>query len=98
MGTSTAGFRGAHRLSINKRGNMRGGVVYARVETRETDTKTTSSPSISDMSSQMKQVRAQMEEDEDLNTLMAGLRGTNIDDSDFAADGVTMQVLDLEKL
>jgi aarF domain-containing kinase len=29
----------------------------------------------------------------DLNTLMAGLRGSNIDDSDFAAAGVQMQVL-----
>ena len=42
-------------------------------------------------------MRAQME-DEDLNTLMSGLRGSNIDDSDFAADGVKMQVVDLEKL
>ena len=39
-----------------------------------------------------------MEEDEDLNTLMAGLRGTNIDDSDFAADGVKMRVVDLDKI
>jgi hypothetical protein len=28
-----------------------------------------------DMSSQMKDIRRQMEEDEDLNTLMRGLRG-----------------------
>jgi aarF domain-containing kinase len=39
-----------------------------------------------------------MEEDEDLSILMAGLRGKNIDDSDFAADGVTMKVVDLENL
>ena len=38
-----------------------------------------------------------MEEDEDLNTLMAGLRGTNIDDSDFAASGVEMKVVDVSK-
>ena len=52
----------------------------------------------SQISSQIKDIRAQMEEDEDLNTLMAGLRGTNIDDSDFAADGVKMRVVDLDKI
>lgn len=95
MGTKTAGFG---VKSTTKRAR-RAGVVYARVETREGETKTGGgTPSVSDMSSQMKQVRAQMEEDKDLNTLMSGLRGTNIDDSDFAADGVTMQVLDLVRL
>ena len=39
-----------------------------------------------------------MEEDEDLSVLMAGLRGTNIDASDFAADGVQMKVVDVDKL
>ena len=70
----------------------RGGTVYARVSgTERTST-------ASQMSSQIKDIRAQMEEDEDLNTLMAGLRGTNIDDSDFAADGVQMRVVDLESI
>ena len=50
-----------------------------------------SSTRVSDMSQQMRDVRKQMEEDKDLNTLMAGLRGSNIDDSDFAADGVQMK-------
>ena len=49
------------------------------------------------MSQQMRDVRKQMEEDKDLNTLMAGLRGSNIDDSDFAADGVQMKVVDVDK-
>ena len=70
----------------------RGGTVYARVSgTERTST-------ASQMSGQIKDIRAQMEEDEDLNTLMAGLRGTNIDDSDFAADGVQMRVVDLESI
>lgn len=53
---------------------------------------------MNEMRKQMADVRKQMEEDEDLGILMAGLRGTNIDDSDFAADGVTMKVVDVEKL
>lgn len=93
MGVSTAGLRSGSGAGRRAGDRSRAGVVYARVETREKPT-----GGIADMSSQMKQMRAQMEEDEDLNTLMSGLRGTNIDDSDFAADGVKMQVVDLEKL
>ena len=85
-----------HRFSTRQRVGARrvgrGGTVYARVSgTERTST-------ASQMSSQIKDIRAQMEEDEDLNTLMAGLRGTNIDDSDFAADGVQMRVVDLESI
>ena len=93
MGVSTAGLRSGSGAGRRAGDRSRAGVVYARVETREKPT-----GGIADMSSQMKQMRAQMEKDEDLNTLMSGLRGTNIDDSDFAADGVKMQVVDLEKL
>ena len=74
------------------RRTARGGTVYARVSGTERTSTT------SQISSQIKDIRAQMEEDEDLNTLMAGLRGTNIDDSDFAADGVKMRVVDLDKI
>eukprot|EP00227_Mantoniella_beaufortii_P009287 CAMPEP_0197590926 /NCGR_PEP_ID=MMETSP1326-20131121/12300_1 /TAXON_ID=1155430 /ORGANISM="Genus nov. species nov., Strain RCC2288" /LENGTH=661 /DNA_ID=CAMNT_0043156237 /DNA_START=100 /DNA_END=2082 /DNA_ORIENTATION=- len=82
-----------------------GGVVYARVSGGEqktassgTSTGTGGGASMKDMASQMKDMRAQMAEDKDLNTLMAGLRGTNIDASDFAADGVEMRVVDLGNL
>ena len=71
-------------------------MVYARVETKESSS-SSSSTRVSDMSQQMRDVRKQMEEDKDLNTLMAGLRGSNIDDSDFAADGVQMKVVDVDK-
>ena len=74
------------------RRTTRGGTVYARVSGTERTSTT------SQISSQIKDIRSQMEEDEDLNTLMAGLRGTNIDDSDFAADGVKMRVVDLDKI
>ena len=78
-------------------GRARRGVVYARVETKESSSSSSSSTRVSDMSQQMRDVRKQMEEDKDLNTLMAGLRGSNIDDSDFAADGVQMKVVDVDK-
>ena len=68
----------------------------ARVEEKtETRASAGSGGSLANMSAQMRDVRKQMEEDEDLNTLMAGLRGTNIDDSDFAASGVEMKVVDV---
>ena len=59
-----------HRFSprqrVGARRVARGGTVYARVSgTERTST-------ASQMSSQIKDIRAQMEEDEDLNTLMAG--------------------------
>jgi aarF domain-containing kinase len=63
-----------------------------------TQSSSSSSSSVADMKKQMSDVRRQMEEDEDLSVLMAGLRGTNIDASDFAADGVQMKVVDVDKL
>ena len=38
------------------------------------------------------EIRARMEEDEQLSVLMAGLRGSNINASDFADEDVVMQV------
>ena len=45
-----------------------------------------SSVRVADMSAQMRDVRAQMESNEQLGVLMAGLRGSNINDDDFAGD------------
>ena len=53
---------------------------------------------MAEMKRQINDARRRMEEDDDLSVLMAGLRGKNIDDSDFAADGVQMKVVDLDKL
>ncbi|CAG9463191.1 unnamed protein product [Pedinophyceae sp. YPF-701] len=47
------------------------------------------------MSSQFKAARAEAERNEDLNILMSGLRGSNIDQSDFAAAGVEMQLVEV---
>ena len=51
--------------------------------------------SMRDLSSRVADVRQQLESDEQLRTLMAGLRGSNIDDSDYAADGVTMSLVEV---
>eukprot|EP00873_Tetraselmis_striata_P029537 jgi/Tetstr1/449801/TSEL_036865.t1 len=55
------------------------------------------SGSMREMSSQFKDMRASIEEDEDLSVFMAGLRGTNIDDSDFAGEGVSMMLVTVEE-
>ncbi len=47
------------------------------------------------MSAQFKDVRAQLESDEQLKILMAGLRGSNLDDSDYAAEGVSMVMVEV---
>lgn len=49
--------------------------------------------SISDMSATMKQVRSSMEQDEQLKVLMAGFRGSNLDESDFASANVRMRLV-----
>lgn len=52
---------------------------------------------IGDMSKQMKDMRKQMEEDAQLGSLMAGLRGQNIDDSDFADANVVMRLVEVDR-
>lgn len=48
-----------------------------------------------DISRQVKDMRSKMEEDEQLSSLMAGLRGTNINDSDFADAQVVMKLVEV---
>ena len=45
---------------------------------------------------QISQMRSQLEEDEQVKTLMAGLRGYNIDDSDFADNSVVMRLVNVD--
>ena len=49
------------------------------------------------MSAQMRDARAQMEENEDLSILMSGLRGSNLDQSDFAAAGTDMSLIEVQE-
>ena len=51
--------------------------------------------SIQSMSSQFQDVRAQLESDEQLKILMAGLRGSNLNDSDYAEEGVNMVMVEV---
>ena len=52
---------------------------------------------VSDMSKQMKDVRKEMENNAELKSLMAGLRGQNIDDSDFADANVVMRLVEVDR-
>lgn len=52
--------------------------------------------SVKDMSDQFKAVRSTMEEDEMLSSMMAGLRGTNVNESNFADSDVQMQLVEVE--
>lgn len=47
------------------------------------------------MSQEIKRVRAQMEENEDLAILMRGLRGQNLKDSQFAEDDVQLRLVEV---
>ena len=51
--------------------------------------------SISTMSGQFQDMRAQLESDEQLKILMAGLRGSNLNDSDYAEEGVNMVMVEV---
>ena len=48
-----------------------------------------------DMSQQMTDMRKSMAEDKQIGVLMAGLRGSNMDESDFADDSVVMQLVEV---
>ncbi|MED6163823.1 hypothetical protein PIB30_083750 [Stylosanthes scabra] len=52
---------------------------------------------IGDVSKEIKRVRAQMEEDEQLASLMRGLRGQNLKDSLFAADDVQLRLVEVDE-
>jgi aarF domain-containing kinase len=52
--------------------------------------------SVSEMSQQMRDVRSQMEEDENLKVLMASLRGQNLSDADFADSNVKMRLVQVD--
>lgn len=52
---------------------------------------------LGDMSEEIKRVRAQMEENEDLAILMRGLRGQNLTDSQFAADNVQLRLVEVDE-
>ncbi|GMH08021.1 hypothetical protein Nepgr_009861 [Nepenthes gracilis] len=52
---------------------------------------------IGDVSQEIKRVRAQMEENEQLASLMRGLRGQNLTDSQFADDTVQLRLVEVDE-
>uniref|UniRef100_A0A7N1A4F9 Protein kinase domain-containing protein n=1 Tax=Kalanchoe fedtschenkoi TaxID=63787 RepID=A0A7N1A4F9_KALFE len=52
---------------------------------------------IGDVSQEIRRVRAQMEENEDLAILMRGLRGQNLSDSQFADDSVEIKLVEVDE-
>ena len=50
---------------------------------------------VGDITADMKRIRAQMEEDEQLSSLMAGLRGQNLRDEQFADANVQMRLVEV---
>ena len=52
---------------------------------------------VSDMSRQMADMRREMSQNEDVNLMMQALRGQNMDDSDRAADGINMRLVDVNE-
>lgn len=53
---------------------------------------------VGEMSQEIKRMRAQMEENEELAILMRGLRGQNLTDSQFAADDVQLRLVEVSFL
>ena len=51
---------------------------------------------VREASRQVQLLRNSLEEDEQLKSLVAGLRGANIDSSDFASANVNMQLLEYQ--
>lgn len=48
------------------------------------------------MAEEMKRMRAQMEEDEQLSSLMRGLRGQNLSDTQFALSDTQMRLIEVD--
>ena len=62
-----------------------------------TPQKPSSSASVSELSSQMADVRKQLEADEQAAAMMQALRGSNINDDDFAERGTSMKVVEMRR-
>lgn len=87
------------------------GVVRAiATEPKPSESKTTTKPvngipkpvngssmRMQDVSQEIKRVRAQMEENEDLAILMRGLRGQNLKDSLFADDNIKLRLVEVDE-
>ncbi|XP_055813836.1 uncharacterized protein LOC129883240 [Solanum dulcamara] len=110
---SSPPYRGiSSSASLNKlKIRRKSGVVRAiATEPKPSESKTTtksvngnrkpingSSTRMQDVSQEIKRVRAQMEENEDLAILMRGLRGQNLKDSLFADDNIKLRLVEVDE-
>uniref|UniRef100_M1CWH1 Protein ABC1, mitochondrial n=1 Tax=Solanum tuberosum TaxID=4113 RepID=M1CWH1_SOLTU len=103
---------GSSSSSLKKlRIRRKNGVVRAiATEPKPSESKTTTKPvngipkpvngssmRMQDVSQEIKRVRAQMEENEDLAILMRGLRGQNLKDSLFADDNIKLRLVEVNE-
>lgn len=91
--TSTVGVLGGNNVGI------RSGFISRPLRRPLTVAQAQAGMRIKDMGARMKDMRASMDESEDerLKALMSGLRGQNIDDSDFAGSGVRMNLVEIAR-
>lgn len=83
---------GGSRVGSGRRGGCRRAVVRSAATT-ETETR---APSVKEMSAQMKDMRAQLAENEEAAALMQGLRGGNLNEDDFADADVLMRLVEVD--
>jgi len=72
------------------------GAVVARAAGTPSAATATRPGGVREQMAMAKDLRAQMNSNPELQTFMAGLRGSNMDESDFAAAGVSMRVVEVE--
>ncbi|KAJ8530719.1 hypothetical protein K7X08_023600 [Anisodus acutangulus] len=102
---SSLPYRGLSSSSLKKlKIRRKNGVVQAiATEPKPSESKTSTKPvnggstRMQDVSQEIRRVRAQMEENEDLAILMRGLRGQNLKDSLFADDNIKLRLVEVVK-
>ncbi|GMH43909.1 hypothetical protein BSKO_11843 [Bryopsis sp. KO-2023] len=88
--------RRIHKASLFPRKESFGKVSYGRERTSHVvAAEAPPKMSMKEMSAQFKSVRSTMEEDEMVASMMAGLRGANVDESNFADSDVKMQLVEV---
>lgn len=90
--------RRVEAMAINARFTRLRSATWRREGSRTTKRRVTrmASASTDAMRRQMRAMRQQVDDDDQLSTLMRGLRGQNIDDRDFAEENVRMQLVEID--
>eukprot|EP00898_Chlorokybus_atmophyticus_P004347 jgi/Chlat1/4913/Chrsp31S04834 len=91
------GRRSRRLLSSSSNSSSSSGHMHRRRLHTSAAMTTSSTPRVSDMTRQFKDMRKQMEENEDVATLMRGLRGQGLSDSEFADANVQMRLVEVAR-